>query len=380
MFCARKPRVQRRAHMARPTRYGKWRSMKPGENAPPWGAAVRRKPVSLRAEDLSRREIWPAFGESLCVIEADAHGLRLVDWTAGRSERLLDLTTRHGAVLLRGFALADVQDFEKCVENMCGAALEYRFRASPRTEIGHNIYTATDYPADQNIFPHNEHAYSPLCPNYLVFYCQTPPLEGGETPIGDNRTITRTIDPAVKEEFLRRGVLYVRNYGAGFGLPWQTVFQIDERSEVERYCASIGVEAQWVSEKRLRTRQAGPAMIRHPRTGEEIWFNHATFFHVTTLPPAVRKSLQAEFGEQDLPAQTYYGDGAPIGATALEHLRSVYRDAMRSFRWRANDVLILDNILAVHARTPFSGPRRVLVAMGKAFRPRDWAVGSRESS
>ncbi|CAN2534187.1 hypothetical+protein [Methylocapsa aurea] len=354
--------------------------MKPGQIAPPWIATIRRKPVPLRAEDLSRREIWPEFGDSLCVIEAEAPGLRLADWTAGRTEQLTELATRHGAVLLRGFSLTDVQDFEKCVENVCGAALEYRFRASPRTEIGHNVYTATDYPADQSIFPHNEHAYSPMCPNYLVFFCQTPPLQGGETPIGDNRRITSAIDPAVKAEFLRRGVLYVRNYGAGFGLPWQTVFQTNDPTDVERYCASIGVEAEWVSEGRLRTRQAGPAMIRHPRTGDEIWFNHATFFHVTTLPPVVRKSLQAEFAEQDLPTQTYYGDGAPIEPEALEHLRSVYRGAMRMFTWRANDVLVLDNILAVHARTPFSGLRRVLVAMGKAFRPHDWAIEWRENA
>jgi alpha-ketoglutarate-dependent taurine dioxygenase len=353
--------------------------MKPGNSAPPWSAGARRKPISLQAEGLSKPEIWPDFGESLHVVVAQTRGVRLVDWTASRPERLLELATRHGAVLLRGFALADVQDFEKCVENICGAALEYRFRASPRTEVGHNIYTATDYPADQSIFPHNEHAYSPFCPHYLLFYCQTPPLEGGETPIGDNRKITRSIDPAVREEFLRRGVLYVRNYGAGFGLPWQTVFQTEDRSEVERYCASVGVEAQWMSEGRLRTRQTGPAMIRHPQTGEEIWFNHATFFHVTTLPPEVRKSLLAEFAEQDLPAHTFYGDGTPIGAGTLEHLRSVYSDAMRAFSWRPNDVLILDNILAVHGRAPFVGPRRVLVAMGRAFRPSDWAVGSREN-
>jgi alpha-ketoglutarate-dependent taurine dioxygenase len=363
-----------------PTLLRQGRSMTVGKLAPPGIATVCRKPVTLRAEDLTRREKWPAFGDSLCVIEADAYGLRLADWTAGRSEQIQELATRHGAVLLRGFSSTDVQDFEKGVENLCGAALEYRFRASPRTEVGRNIYTATDYPADQKIFPHNEHAYSPFCPTYLVFYCEAPATTGGETPIGDNRRITRAIDPAVKEEFLRRGVLYVRNYGDGFGLPWQTAFQTDDRGEVERYCASIGVQTKWVSERRLRTRQAGPAMIRHPRTGEEIWFNHATFFHVTTLPQVVRRSLQAEFGEHELPTQTYYGDGAPIDASTLEHLRDVYRDAMRSFMWRARDVLFVDNILTVHAREPFSGPRRVFVAMGQAFRPRDWAISSRESS
>jgi alpha-ketoglutarate-dependent taurine dioxygenase len=342
--------------------------------APPRFGAVRRKPLSLRSEELTRRVVWPEFGESLCVIEAEAQGLRLADWTAGRAEEMQREATRCGAVLLRGFAVSDVQDFERCVDNLCGAALEYRFRASPRTEIGRNVYTATDYPAEQTIFPHNEHAYSPFCPNYLVFYCETPPQDGGETPLGDNRRITEAIDPAVKEAFLRRGVLYVRNYGAGFGLPWRTVFQTDDRAEVDRYCSSIGVETRWDAQGRLRTRQTGPAMIRHPRTGEEVWFNHATFFHVTTLPEELRRSLQAEFDEEELPAHTFYGDGAPIEPATLEHLRGVYRDAMRSFAWRAGDVLLVDNILTVHGRAPFSGPRRVLVAMGQAFRPRDWAV------
>ncbi|QBR71363.1 taurine catabolism dioxygenase TauD [Beijerinckiaceae bacterium] len=336
--------------------------------------SARRRPVSLQPEDMVEHRFLPGFGNFPLVIEARIDRLRLSAWAAGRRAELEELATRHGAVLLRGFAVADVAEFEDCVEKMCGSALEYRFRASPRTEVGRHVYTATDYPADQVIFPHNEHAYSPICPNYLIFHCDTPAREGGETPIADNREITRRIDAAVKERFLRRGVLYVRNYGAGFGLPWTTVFQSHDRAEVERYCASIGIEWQWKPGGRLCTRQTGPAMIRHPRTNEEIWFNHATFFHVTTLPAAVRDALLAEFGEDDLPTQTYYGDGTPIEAETLEHLRGIYRETLRAFAWQTNDVLLLDNILTVHGRAPFSGVRKILVAMAQIFQPRDWAI------
>ena len=39
-------------------------------------------------------------------------------------------------------------------------------------------------------------------------------------------------------------------------------------------------------------------------------------------------------------------------------------EALRSlFRWQAGDLLVLDNVLAAHARMPFSGARRVLLAM-----------------
>ena len=138
----------------------------------------------------------PGCGEHPIVIEAPTKGLRLSSWVTGRRAELEELTTRHGAVLLRGFAVDGVPDFEDCVKKMCGGALEYRFRASPRTEVGRHVYTATDYPSDQTIFPHNEHSYSPVCPLYLIFYSEVPAPEGGETPIGDNREITRLIDPA----------------------------------------------------------------------------------------------------------------------------------------------------------------------------------------
>ena len=152
------------------------------------------------------------------------------------------------------------------------------------------------------------------------------------------------------------------------------MFQTNDRAEVERYCASLGIAWTWKSGNRLCTRQTGPAMIRHPRTGEDVWFNHATFFHLTTLPPALRHALLAEFGEEDLPTQTYYGDGAPIEREVLEHLRCVYRGSLRKFVWRTNDVLLVDNILTVHGRNPFRGFRRILVAMAQTFQPNDWAI------
>jgi alpha-ketoglutarate-dependent taurine dioxygenase len=344
------------------------------KNIPPLSSA-RRRPVSLfTGADQASFTTISQTQDFPFVIEAKTDGLLLADWTTGRRAEFEDLATRYGAVLLRGFVVRDVDDFHRCVENICGEALEYRFRASPRTEVGANIYTATDYPADQFIFPHHEHAYSPVCPRYLIFYCEKPAEEGGETPIGDNRQITRRIDPAVKERFLERGILYVRNYGAGFGLPWPVVFQTSDRAEVERYCDNLGIEWEWKSEDRLCTQQTGPAMIRHLQTGEELWFNHGTFFHVTTLPAALGDALRAEFAEDDLPTQTFYGDGSPIEPETLEHLRSLYLEAMRAFAWRRNDVLLVDNCLTVHGRNPYRGSRRVLVAMAQKFKPREHAI------
>lgn len=354
--------------------------MNASKNAPALGA-TRRRPIPCSGSDLVAEGSVSGCGGLPLVLEPKAEGLRLSSWAKGRRAQIEELVAQRGAVLLRGFAVDSLAEFETCVDELCGGALEYRFRASPRTEIGRHVYTATDYPAEQTIFPHNEHSYSPVCPVYLAFFSERPAPEGGETPLGDNREVTRRINPAIKARFREKGVLYVRNYeggagGAGFGLPWPIAFQSDDKSTVEHMCAELGLEWTWKSHNRLCTRQIGPSIIRHPRTGEEIWFNHATFFHVTTLPPALRDGLRAEFAEDDLPAQTFYGDGAPIEPETLEHLREVYRNALVAFAWKKNDVLILDNILTVHGRNPYRGERHVLVAMAQTFRPRDFAAGA----
>jgi alpha-ketoglutarate-dependent taurine dioxygenase len=156
----------------------------------------------------------------------------------------------------------------------------------------------------------------------------------------------------------------VRNYGDGFGLDWRTAFQTTDQTVVEEHCKRNGIEAEWTSDGRLRTYAVLPAVIEHPRTGETVWFNHATFFHVSTLDPSLREGLLAGFeDEADLPTNTYYGDGSPIEPETLAELREAYRQETVSFSWRRGDILMLDNIFAAHGRAPYEGPRKILVGM-----------------
>jgi alpha-ketoglutarate-dependent taurine dioxygenase len=159
--------------------------------------------------------------------------------------------------------------------------------------------------------------------------------------------------------------MYVRNFGDGFGLSWPTVFQTTDRQAVEEHCREKGIQTEWKEGDRLRTRAVRSALTRHPKTGEPIWFNHATFFHVSTLEPSVREALLAEFADAELPANTYYGDGTPIEPEVMDHLRAAYRSETVSFRWQKGDLLMLDNMLVAHGRAPYSGPREILVGMAE---------------
>ncbi|RKS28226.1 alpha-ketoglutarate-dependent taurine dioxygenase [Pseudomonas sp. WPR_5_2] len=335
---------------------------------------VRRKAMNVSEQQLvSERLLSPDHALPL-VIEPAVSGVDLVAWAAKERENLEQKLLQYGAILFRGFSVLSVEQFDQVIAALSPGALEYMFRASPRTRVGGNIYTSTDYPADQMIFPHNEHSYSPRFPLRLFFYCHIPSETGGETPIGATRAVKAKISPQIEARFREKGVLYVRNYGDGFGLPWQTVFQSEDRGEVEAYCASVGIEVEWKENNRLRTRQRGPAVVRHPGTGEEVWFNHATFFHISTLPPAIRDSLQGNFTDLDLPTNTFYGDGTPIEADVLESLRAAYLDSLVRFSWQQGDVLFIDNMLAVHGREPFTGNRAIMTGMAQALLQSDVAV------
>jgi alpha-ketoglutarate-dependent taurine dioxygenase len=276
-------------------------------------------------------------------------------------------------VLFRGFDVGSAAAFAEIVSCFSNDILEYRERSSPRIEVKDRIYTSTEYPADQAIFAHNENSYAHIWPRRIFFCCLTPPVEGGATPIVDVRSVYHCINPEIRRAFNEVGVLYVRNFSPQIGISWKTAFQTERRDEVEQLARDAGYDLQWRDEDRLTSRRLGPASGRHPLTGEPIWFNHAAFFHVSTFPDAIRRALTARLREDELPNNTYYGDGSQIKDEVVEHVRSCYLANQLIFDWRRNDVLMLDNMLVAHARQAYRGARQILVAMTDAFRS-EWLV------
>jgi alpha-ketoglutarate-dependent taurine dioxygenase len=301
------------------------------------------------------------------IISPVIENLSLADWSAQNKDLLKQKLPHHGAILFRGFADADLRGFETLTEIVSDEVMDYRERSSPRHTIKNNIYTSTDYPPSQKIFPHNEHSYSKTFPQKLFFYCSVPPDSGGETPIANCRKVFERLSAATVEKFRTKKWMYVRNFGEGFGLPWETVFQTEDKSRVESYCRNNFIEFEWKSGNQLRTRQVRPAIIRHPLTNEEIWFNHLTFFNVSTLNKNIREILLESFDETDLPNNTYYGDGTRIEDNVLDELRNAYLNELVTFSWQQNDIIVLDNILTAHARNEFTKPREILFSMADPY-------------
>jgi alpha-ketoglutarate-dependent taurine dioxygenase len=274
-----------------------------------------------------------------------------------------------GGILFRDFHLDGPDAFRAFAADFGHPLLSYEFGSTPRSQVTSGVYTSTEYPPHQHIPLHNEQAYTRDWPLKIWFYCMQPAREGGETPIADSRAIYRDMPQAIRERFAEKGVMYVRNYGSGLDVDWPQVFGTESKAEVEAYCAMHDIACEWKDAGELRTKQVCQGTARHPVTGDWVWFNQAHLFHVSNLAPEVRESLLDIVGDPlELPRNVFYGDGSPIEDDTLDVVRDVLDRHKIVFPWQAGDVAMLDNMLTAHAREPFKGPRKVIVAMAEAHR------------
>jgi alpha-ketoglutarate-dependent taurine dioxygenase len=289
----------------------------------------------------------------------------LLNWLKVNKPHIEKQVSQYGGVLLRNFTIESISAFNKAVQLLSPKLLDYTYRSTPRIKLGGQIYTATEYPQNRSIPFHNENSYSRTWPNKLFFYSAIVAEQGGETPLADSRNLYSAIDSNVREKFERLDVMYVRNYTHGIDLSWQEVFQTDSRVDVEHYCRKHDIAFEWsATNPQLRTKQVCQATIIHPQTQEKIWFNQAHLFHPSAIDAEEHAALINMLGEKNLPRNVYYGNGGPIEEESLDHIRKVYIQEKIKFAWQRGDLMYLDNRLMAHSREPYTGERKVAVAMG----------------
>jgi hypothetical protein len=66
---------------------------------------------------------------------------------------------------------------------------------------------------------------------------------------------------------------------------------------------------------------------------------------------------------EDLPTHACSGDDSDTPEGFLGAVREFFKTQTIDFPWQEGDSLIVDNLLMTHGRVPYSGPRKVLVAM-----------------
>ncbi|MEE6259643.1 TauD/TfdA family dioxygenase [Plantactinospora sonchi] len=292
--------------------------------------------------------------------EPTAEGLRgFLSDTAKVDELLVN----EKALVFRGFGITE-QTLDPVLDLALPNRLAYVHGNTPRTKVGDNVYTSTEYPAEFTISMHNELSYAHTWPARLMFFCQLAATTGGATPVVDGARWLAALDPQVRAAFAD-GVCYRQNLhgGRGFGKSWQDTFETNRRDEVESFLAPTGATWEWRSDGSLRISQLRPSTIRHPVTGVEVWFNQSDQWHPASLGEDTASALAQILPEDELPQYVTFADGTPIPPEYVIQVRDRGLEVAVNVDWRSGDLLLIDNILVGHGRRPFTGARRVLVAM-----------------
>jgi alpha-ketoglutarate-dependent taurine dioxygenase len=317
----------------------------------------------MKIESLSLRNSLPAVIAPGSTADQDI--AELTRWLRQARPEWNKLLLDKGGILFRGFNLQSVTNLEQILQAVSSHPLNYIGGNSPRTRVSDIVYTSTEYPADQIITLHNELSYAQSWPSNILFWCDIPAAQGGETPIIDSRTALGLLPKSLVERFEAKGLVYLQTLhgGAGLGRSWQSSFETDDRSIVERTLKADGVDFEWNSAGALKIRYCRKAVETHPVTGEALWFCQADQWHPSSLDPEIRDMMREMVELDDFPHNVVFGDGSPIDEEDVRTIRNVLWDNAVAFPWRRGDLLLLDNMLVAHGRRSFTGSRKVYVTM-----------------
>ncbi|MCP5433742.1 MAG: TauD/TfdA family dioxygenase [Alphaproteobacteria bacterium] len=307
-----------------------------------------------------------ALPHVICHEIAGASADELRVWLLGHGALVEGTLGAGGAILIRGADIGSPDAFRTVCTALTPELRSYAGGGSPRTHVGGGIYTSTEYAARASIPLHIEASYLPRMPSRVWFYCETPPEEGGETPLGDMSLIAARLDPVHLERWRSAGVLYVTNLhgGQGFGRSWMDTYETSDRAVVEHHLAAHGASFRWKADGGLRVELRAPATRRHPRTGQEVWVNQAINWHPYHLGAQSFAALEQAFGDiGNFPKSAFFGDGTPISREQFAEIAQALDTVETTFEWQADDILLVDNERVAHGRRPYRGARSIYVAL-----------------
>lgn len=317
----------------------------------------------------------------------------LCDYLRARSGWVRERLVEHGALLLRGFDVAEACDFERVARSIDDDLKNEYLGTSPRNGLNAYVFTASELPPFYPIPQHCEMSFTANPPRRLFFCCLVEPTAGcGETPLVDFREVYKQLDPAVLARFVNGGIRIVRNYAGPDSASkldlwklkrWDEMFATTDRAAVEAKCREEGFEPTWSANGSLRLTSTQPVLRRHPDSGETLWHNHSQVFHLSAAPgeyrrihrlrPTLKHWVLWRFAQLMVGVQRRtraadeqsmhctYLDGSEIPDADMEAVRDVIWRNLVVIPWKRGDVVAIDNYVVAHGRLPYEGPRQVAV-------------------
>jgi len=305
----------------------------------------------------------------------------LRDAELGRA--IFDVVDRKGALLIKSDmrTAADLSAFLSSIGHkpfssyVGGTAI----RSAP---VAENVFKSTEMPPDVTIPLHQEMTYVAMIPDYISLFCSSAASQDQKTNlVGDMVQFTRTLPDWVFEKYrgrtarLRR---FMPPRGIGHGMfrlrrCWNDMIGTSDRDEARAIAAERNWELRWTDDDFLEVLQEPfPFFRQHPIHGE-IWCTQA-FAYLPVIQSYLAKMdgrvddwnrMQAAMTEAPETLDTAVrDDGSPLDDDDALFIHKRLEEQTFRIALQEGELLILDNILRAHGRSPFHGTRKIFVALG----------------
>jgi alpha-ketoglutarate-dependent taurine dioxygenase len=282
-----------------------------------------------------------------------------VDWVKFNKKHIESILLKHGAILFRGFPTNDAVAFNEFILAFGYENLPYIGGAAPRKQVVGDVFTANEAPPEANIPFHHEMATVKNWPKKLFFYGDVCPEIGGETPVVlSNEVYKRMVakHPAFMEKLEKLGLKYTRilpeenDETSPQGRGWKATYGVNTKEELLVKLAERKVDYEWLPNGELKTVSREPlsGVDVDPRTGLKVFFNSIVAVYTGW-------NDSRHVGEKCV----HFGDGSPLDKEAVLSCRDIMDEICVNHKWQHGDVIMIDNRVAMHARRPFVGQRKI---------------------
>lgn len=298
-------------------------------------------------------------------------------WMADRKAAIEDALLDFGGIVWRGFPVKGPDAFAELMSPFTPFSKGYVAGLTDRKVVKGKVMESTRSPENFNILLHQEMSYLPHNPRLIGFYCNQPAAEGGQTIIGDMRGLLEALPESLRRKF-DHGAIHGRHFRneharddwraePRFGHPsWQYWFDTEDRELVSAQLDERDITYEWLDDGSLKYWTTMEATARHPATGELLSFNqlYAQTPHRLVVGDDHIGMMAAAYGSHaQRPYFLSFGDGSPFTEADFMAIHDEMERRRVEFEWQAGDVMLLDNKLTGHGRTPFKGPRDIQVML-----------------